>query len=146
MITGTTLGLVLDASSRADDVQLLARWPHGCTSVPATLIDAAHSALHNQSVVIVSSEALEYSDGESDPTKCFVATPLLPGDSAGPVAVFELPNSIQQQQQAIIQLLQWGAVWFGLLQRKHRSSTSMCWNTYIFVTFTKLSSPSPNTK
>jgi multidrug resistance efflux pump len=124
MITGTTLGLVLDATSRADDVRLLARWPSSTDVVPTILIDAAHSALQNQDVVIVSSEVLEDSYSQSDPTKCFVATPLLPGDSAGPVAVFELPISIQQQQQAIIQLLQWGTVWFGLLQRKHHTGPS----------------------
>lgn len=124
MITGTTLGLVLDATSRTDDVQLLARWPHSCNNVPSMLIDAAHSALHNQDVVIVSCEEHDDSYETSDSSKCFVATPLLTGDSAGPVAVFELPNSIRQQQQAIVQLLRWGTVWFGLLQRKQHSSNS----------------------
>ncbi len=125
MITGTRLGIVLDATDGGNNVQLLARWPHTCVTVPRSLFDAANNALRERSVVIISSSSENLNDAqdESEPSTCFVATCLNTGNSAGPVAVFELPNSIRHQQQAIIQLLQWGAVWFCLLRRKHRSGT-----------------------
>jgi multidrug resistance efflux pump len=123
MITGTTLGIVLESASHTEDVQLLARWPHSCSTIPKTMLDAAHSASRDQTVVIVSSEYSDSLDDTSEPARCFVATPLQKGDSVGSVAVFELPNSILQQQQAIIQLLQWGAVWYGLLKRKQVSGS-----------------------
>jgi len=115
MISGTTLGLVLDASSRPEHVQPLACWPQSSLTVPVTMINAAQQAQDEMTIVIL---AIENSEAES--AKCIVASPLHNGDADGPVAVFELPNSIRHQQQAIIQLMQWGAVWFGLLQRKNR--------------------------
>lgn len=123
MIAGTKLGIMLDSNDQGDEI-LLARWPHNCTTVPKSLIDAAHSALREQTFVIVCDEQDTAAGSDSEPKTCFVATPLQSSDPAGPVAAFELPNSIRHQQQAIVQLLQWGGVWFGLLRRKHRSGES----------------------
>jgi len=113
MISGTTLGLVLDASSRCDHVRPLACWPKSSINVPMTMINAAQQAQDEKAIVILAVE-----NAEAAPTKCIVASPLNSDESDGPVAVFELPHSIRHQQQAIIQLMQWGAVWFGLLRQK----------------------------
>ncbi len=115
MISGTTLGLVLDASSRPEQVQPQACWPQSSINVPIAMLNAAQQAQDEKTIVIL---AVENADAE--PSKCIVASPLNSGESAGPVAVFELPNAIRHQQQAIIQLMQWGAVWFGLLRQNNR--------------------------
>jgi biotin carboxyl carrier protein len=121
MISGTTLGLVLEGTSRVDDVQLLAQWPSTANRAPSALIEAAHNAMDIQNIVIVSNEANLPEGGGSELLKCFVAAPLKSDESSQsglcPVVAFELPNSIRQQQQAITQLLQWGSVWFNLLQQ-----------------------------
>jgi len=116
MLAGTTRGIVINVTGRTDAMQTLACWPSSTTAVPKCMVDAALRALREQTVVIVSAENQCDSDVNQEPITCFVANPLKQGNSTGPVAVFELPNSIRTQHQAIIQLLQWGAVWFRLLQ------------------------------
>ena len=55
---------------------------------------------------------------------CFVATPLKTSSGAAYVAAFELPAAVRHQQRAILQLLQWGAVWFDLLHTKSQPSST----------------------
>lgn len=123
MITGTTLGLVLDAKSSLDDLKFLAHWPEGANTVPAAMIEAAQKSLQSPSTVVVSNTQLDTENSKADQTKCYVISPLSTDESDGLLAVFELPCSVRQQQQAIIQLLQWGSVWFGLLVRNSEVST-----------------------
>ena len=120
MISGTTLGLVLDVSSDGDSTQAIACWPYDRLDVPIAMMNAAQQALIEKTVVFVAGE-----DGDSDvePDTRIVASPLNLREPTAPVAVFELPNSIRHQQQAIIQIMHWGAVWFNLLQQNNRTAT-----------------------
>ncbi len=118
MISGTSLGLVVDASNQLDSVQTLACWPRDSIDVPISMIHAAEQAISEQTVVFVASEDI---DADIEPATRIVATPLDLSESSGLIAVFELPNSIRHQQKAIVQILHWGSVWFGLL--KHSSPT-----------------------
>lgn len=124
MITGTSLGLVVDAVSDAADVQLLASWPQSVYAESSALIPAARRAFLEQKIVIIPCDKPDCSDSQDAVSKCCVAMPLITGEDTGRVAVFELPSTVMQQQQAISQLLQWGAVWYGLLQRQSSSSVS----------------------
>lgn len=124
MIAGATRGMVVDGSSKGSEPKLLASWPLEKTTFSKAMINAALSAMVEQSVVIVSGEGLDNADSNADPVSCLVATPLQRDNSSDLIAVFELPHSIRHQQQAITQLLQWGVVWFGLLSSKRPSYIS----------------------
>lgn len=113
MLAGTSLGVVFSSTSINDPVVPIARWPQGRSTVAKLVLDAAHSALSKNTCVIMSPD-----NDESDPVNCFVASPLNQDESCLYVAVFELPYSIRRQQQAAIQLLQWGTVWFDLLKKR----------------------------
>lgn len=119
MIAGTSCGLVLRCPVNDDNFQPVALWPHTQSEIPPVMLDAASSVFQEQTFAIVSGHDFKDDENQSGMNNCYVASPLLPGDADSPIAVFELPESIRKQQQAIIQLLKWGAVWFALLRNEH---------------------------
>ena len=118
MISGTRHGAVLEHSENRGCMQCVAFWPPGQPSLPPTMLNAARVAYRDQNFAIVATDNSPGKVPTGDAPCCFVASPLIPGDATGPVAVFELPVAVREQQQAIEQLLQWGAVWFSLLQQQ----------------------------
>ena len=111
MIDGTMHGIVLKHAGNTVEYPLLARWPDHSQASPTVLVESAITALNGETPIITSKD-----DRDGDMGNCIVAMPVKTKNGAAFVAAFELPASVRRQQRAILQLLQWGAVWFDLLQ------------------------------
>lgn len=121
MISGVSHAIVLKRTRQAsgDSTEhAIARWPRGATDVPQPLLEAALEAAQAQSVVIHAQEAAN----ESDQPVCIVAAPLLVRNSEEVAVAFVMPGAIRRQQQALVQLLRWGATWYALLCQEDRAA------------------------
>jgi len=124
MIAGTTRGAVINCSIDAGQLQPIASWPNSHTQITPPMIDAANDAHRAQNFVVNSLNDHNDAEHETAAEKCSIASPLVPGETNGPIAVFELPDTVRRQQQAIFQLLQWGGVWFDLLRHQQQPRTT----------------------
>jgi len=120
IISGVTCGLVLKRAVDKPTVLPIACWPREREDVSQALLDAAQEAAHAGTFVIQS----QNSEAETDASVCTVAWPLPGKDGELSVAALELPDSVRQQQQAIVQLLQWGTAWYQVLRRERRPARS----------------------
>lgn len=119
MIAGVSRGVVLGRTTAEPALRPIARWPKDCDEAPTALIEAARQALEERTVVM----RAQSEDGVSGASASVIASPLLIQADALGVAALEVPGSTRRQHQAIVQLLQWGATWYQLLRREHRSTT-----------------------
>jgi multidrug resistance efflux pump len=128
MIASTLRGAVVKRTNDVDAAHCIAHWPSQCNGMSPAMLNAALQALDNATLVITSGHSNDdrgngdREDVNDEAATCVVASPLDSADVHDMVAVFEFPAAIRQQQQAIVQLLQWGAIWFGLLQRERPSN------------------------
>lgn len=122
MISGVIRAVVCstgDDTSRDAQPGLLAQWPLDATGMPPKLVETGQSAAQKQSVVI------QPGDADAAAPLCIVAAPLLSSDHEQLAVALELPDAVRRQQQALVQILRWGATWFSLLWkgRHTRSGT-----------------------
>ncbi len=117
MIDGTKNGIVISCARNCAEYALLARWPDRAQNSSPTLLETAIAALNGETPVVTSED-----DQGGEVGSCIVAIPLTSRNDAACVAAFELPASVHHQRRAILQLLQWGAVWFDLLQSQEQTT------------------------
>ncbi|MFK7888894.1 MAG: HlyD family efflux transporter periplasmic adaptor subunit [Gammaproteobacteria bacterium] len=116
MMTGVSHALVLRRESRTEDApvdQLVASWPERAAAIQPTLMNVALKVLKTCEFVIESCVRGDHGDH----ARCIVAAPILKRRNECAVVALILPAAIRRQQQALVQLLKWGADWYGLLQR-----------------------------
>lgn len=123
MMTGASNAVVIRRDLRGEDTpldQLVASWPEGVTASEPALVNVALQVLKTHDFVI---EPCGRGD-KADSARCIVAAPILKRRHECAVVALILPTAIRQQQQALVQLLKWGADWYGLLQREQSQTVS----------------------
>lgn len=116
MMTGVSQALVLRRDACTDDApddQILATWPEGSPVARPAILSVAREVLKTQEFAIRPCGA----GADADNARCIVAAPIFKRQGQCVVVAFTLPVAIRRQQQALVQLLKWGADWYGLLAR-----------------------------
>lgn len=85
-------------------------WPADSGNIPKTLMKAAQHVVSRGTTVVHNS-----SESERQDKSCIIAAPIKDSDDSLNVAVIEIKGQSNSKSQNVIQLLQWGAVWFNLL-------------------------------
>ena len=92
-------------------------WPDDARIEPA-MLDAANRAFEQGSAVILAG-----AEGPGAQTRVIAAPLLVDGQALGGVAL-DVVMAGEQQQRAILQLLQWGAMWLGFVRQHEGSATA----------------------
>jgi RND family efflux transporter MFP subunit len=120
MIPKVHRGAVYLGISEKEDLKASACWPVGTDGSPA-LNEATRLVVERQCPVLCGEdEATPYSGAGSLNIACPI---MVDGRFAGVVAV-EVTSPNEQQQRAVMQLLQWGATWLEFLVRREASSVT----------------------
>jgi RND family efflux transporter MFP subunit len=118
MIPKVHRGAVYLGISEKEDLKASACWPAGIESGPA-LNEATRLVVERQCPVLCGNDEASPFDGSGSLN---IACPIMvDGQFVGVVAV-EVSSPSEQQQRAVMQLLQWGATWLEFLVRREASS------------------------
>lgn len=114
MIPRVERGLVALCDGQAQALREVATWPDA-SPAHAGLSDAAALVMQKRSSVVCHNR---HADDSTDSDRLSLACPLLvDGQQVGAVAV-EVRNTSEQQQRAVMQLLEWGGTWLEFLGRR----------------------------
>ncbi len=116
MIAGASKGvLFMGARDNNGPQKVAAYWPE-LTEVTQSLSDIASDALSKREAVIQGSVTIDNKSCD------LIAFPIqINGNALGVLAV-ELTPRNEEQQRAVVQLLQWGTAWLGLLMHQQPSA------------------------
>ena len=111
MVAGVVRGGVFSVKDNRLE-KILAHWPHSDTQVSALSI-LANDCLESREVQIFPAQK---SSSSTDQVQDHVAIPVS-NEGGDYVVVMHIAARSQSQQEAVVQLVQWGGMWLGSLER-----------------------------
>lgn len=134
MIPQVYRGAVYLAVNETDNPSATASWPEGSNATPA--LNAASQLVIDRKCPVLCGD--EESAAENASENYNIACPLIvEGRFSGVVAV-TVANASEQQQRAVMQLLQWGSTWLEFLVNRESSSVTKSLMTATRVVATSL--------
>lgn len=117
MVPGVRRGVAAAGTVAGSGDGATVGWPDDARIEPA-MLDAANRAFEQGSAVILAG-----AEGPGAQTRVIAAPLLVDGQALGGVAL-DVVMAGEQQQRAILQLLQWGAMWLGFVRQHEGSATA----------------------